>query len=685
MAGKTQAAFTFKNIRCLYFLMMDFSRGAYGDIQVIYRNFVQLSTMFQEFVAADVEKLEKKLSASFNLSSSVLEHISATELLLLHSRTKFKTLGFIAALINHANSNFNPSNHKWMIFYATTSRNIVVEEMCLADFKNFNFGNYALFFDEFESHNWSAFVRNLFRAAMFPIFVANTNSNAANLVGKLTSSQSRTRSKNGWSLVTIILNSINRNILNKMYPALQRKIISIMNSAINQSEKTFIRVFFEDFFNNHLQNLRPGFADVIASKIMELPNLLGISLNRILTIIIASLADEIKDKKSAVHLKLEGVLGSLALFMNNAYLPSDVSLSVLAKKISHMKSYLQHHFYYLINPVDVTKWCFLTYRPDATDNPLKVFIRTPQGQKFIDWKIEYTFFMSEEILPFLAFQSIISSKYSIPYALTTGLELSEADARTTGRTPNYSQNVPLNGDELEVISTVSLIDASQHFVGFEKSSFCGQNGKSFLTNLIGNLIKAPGYRRENKVNFDDSLARNFLSAMHVPFLFPAGMDLPPIFLTYFANNEGFNGRSVNFGKFGRTTNSMEIDAIFNYFIKNGVGVVPFTGICSVECKNWRRNLLTAHLLKILDKAKSNHATFSLIICNSLGNPEPVTQVNFYSECLKNSWNVLKLQKVDSGPGSKKFKLIKYIPYFELINTPEMTCIILELRVINSKF
>ena len=121
----------------------------------------------------------------------------------------------------------------------------------------------------------------------------------------------------------------------------------------------------------------------------------------------------------------------------------------------------------------------------------------------------------------------------------------------------------MNGNELEVLSSVCIIDSSHHCVGIITSTFCGQNGESFLTNLVDSLIEADGFRNENRlvVNFHARTFGLVLKRIHIPFLFPAGMILPAFFKENLSDANGFNERSVNFGEYERTING---DEIFNF-------------------------------------------------------------------------------------------------------------------------
>jgi hypothetical protein len=488
MTGKTQAAFTFKRIRCLYFLLSKTSKGV---TQEIYKNFTDLSEKLQKFVYDDFKKL-KKLYDLDNDKNDLYAQISSYRLWTKHLHTKFKTLGFIYALIEHGNANFDPNGtQSWMNFYATSSKSFIIESKSLYEFRKLDARGYALFFDEFEAYDENAFVRNLFRAALAPVLVASTNSNVANLAGILYSSHSRLGDSYsyGWSLAAVMLNDVNQNILRRIYPNLQAKVREITDLASNDIEKGLIKLFFKNFFKVQLKHLRPGCAHSIAAKILEMPNLIGFTLDTLLQTIVGEMAIKLTHKKSIMNVELEGVLGSLALFMDTACISSNTWRKDFAAKISHMKSYLQYHFYYLINPVDVNNWCFLTYRPIPGDVHLRV--KSLDG-RFVKWDMENTYFRAEEITPLLACQSVINSS-SISNLLRQGLAISDSSV-------NPSQNVPLNADELEVLSSICIIEASQHGVGCLNSSFSGQDGISFLTNLIGNLIEAQDYRRNNKVD-----------------------------------------------------------------------------------------------------------------------------------------------------------------------------------------
>ena len=599
-------------------------------------------------------------------------------------------MGFIVALINHANSEFEGSGLKWMEFFAKSTRNFTFSGLSLNDVENFDFGVYILFLDEFQGSEWTALIRNLFRAALVPVLVANTNTNAANLVGEDQSGFSRVEGSFAWSFVAVRLNAINQDMLKKMYPNFSNIVTSIIESSGSERERELIHGFFENFKNTQLQHLRPGVVELIISKLSAISNGLKLSFNSLFQFIVNFIAENLGEKKPKMNSSAEGVLGSLALYLKNAYNIPGVKSDKRA--LFHNKSYLQDHFYYLINPYDITNWCFLAYPPRQIEDKTRGqkiisskslrFVRMIENFRriLVDWNVEYTYFKDDEILTFLSCQASFNPG-SIVSVLRAGLLRSRANAFNTGDSENSSQNIALKGNELEVIATICIIEASHHIVGSINSTFCGQDGESFLTNLIENLIEGEGYRRTNKVKLNCKIIKKSLDIIHVPFLFPAGMELPEFFKQNLSSPIGFNTRTVNFGEYGRTRDSTQIDGVFNYFILNESGEVPSIGVCSVECKNWKRNILAKDLISILKKATLNSADFSLIICNSLGNSKSDNLKLLIDHCKEENILLLKLKE-------KKLDIIKefeLVPYFSGSNDViKMTCIIIELQVINLK-
>ena len=109
-----------------------------------------------------------------------------------------------------------------------------------------------------------------------------------------------------------------------------------------------------------------------------------------------------------------------------------------------------------------------------------------------------TFFKKEEVLPFLSCQSIFNPK-SFSSSLKEGIEKAIASFENNEEVLNTSQKSSLRGNYyIEVLSSVCIIEASRHDAGYKTSTFTGQSGKTFLTNLVGNLIESNGFRRSKK-------------------------------------------------------------------------------------------------------------------------------------------------------------------------------------------
>lgn len=686
MEGKTQAAFTFKNLRPLYFVLTELKLGEYESIQPIYKNFINLSKKLKELAEVDLSNI-LRASSNNDTSLSIFLQVSTSELFDKHYKFKFLSLGFIVALIEDANSNYDANQSSWMKFFATFPRNLEFFALSFEDVQNFRFSPYMIFFDEFRGEGWSVLIRNMLRAINLPIFVANTNTDVAKFADRQQSNFSRVESDFAWSLAAVRLKLEGQSTLD----AIDNEFMQITEAISRKSgaESELVYKFLTEFMMHQFNHLRPGFAELIFSSLKSVALMENIditpNLNFVLVNIINTLAIDLGNKKPKMCSRLEGILGTLSLFMDNSYLSTDIADD---SKMYHLKSYLQYHFYYLINPVNDGQWCFLTYppaapaEPDSNNEHLRfVTYNRAIGLKFIsDWLVEKTYFKEAEVLAFLAIQSIFSSK-SITGVLETGYQISQTDSNSMGTFGNTSQNIPKSDKLLEIIATICIIEATQHDFGTRYSTFSGQNGFTFINNLVENLIRADGFRRQNKVQVDLEITKNFLDSIQIPFLFPSGMELPKFFAENLSDAAGFNTRTVNFGRYGSSSNSKQIDGFFHYFKKNQDGSVSL-GNCSVECKNWTRNLPAKELLLIMENATLNSAEFSLIVCNSLEDPTDETKTYFIDQCAGKNFNVFKLFKTSSE--FKSFELISYFPQFDVIlNNAAITYIILELDTINS--
>lgn len=581
--GKSQTAFTFKSLKPLYFLLSQLGDG----MQLLYENFLILSYFLENALKNDLAEL-KRLNSQTGRQGDVIDQISATELKTVHGDIKFKALGFIIALIEHANSEFNLSgDQRWMEFYVTSARNFTVEAKSINDLSDYDFGNFVMFFDEVGEDDWSIFALNIFRAAKFPVIHIYTYANVANIVGKVTPGDSEL------SLVIAKLNSMNQTLLNSIYPNFMDKIEEIIAAAGNDNERILIRGFFDNFIREQLKNLRSGFADLIVDGFLkiEISNFLEVTLNKLLEQIVEKMTCRAEIVKSGMLSCIEGFLGSLALFTKNAYVPN--GSGDLEHKIFHMETYLRNNYYYLMNPVDKDYWCFQVFRPEADGKPLRVLV----NNEFKDWDVEYTYFRKEEIIP-LIFCQCFNLSTPIPTSFKNGLEIAKASQKTSRRIRNVDDS-----RNLKFVPSICVIEATTHNFKNCCSTFSGQEGKSFLTNLVSNLIEEDKYRRSENVTLNCDIIEATLKCVHVPYLFPADMKLPEFFDQHFSSTEKFNNRSVHFGEF--------IDHSFKFFIKNGTDI-PSIGSCLVESEYWGKIMTTSALIPLLKKPSN----MSLIFCKS---------------------------------------------------------------------
>lgn len=278
----------------------------------------------------------------------------------------------------------------------------------------------------------------------------------------------------------------------------------------------------------------------------------------------------------------------------------------------------------------------------------------------------------------------ISTRNPISRLLNMGMEEIRRNAMDT-RIQEYENE--LNGNELEMLMSICVMDASHHDYGNQRSNFKGQSGINFLKNLICNLRNEEFCRRYDRVfiHFDNtSELETILDNIHVPFLFPANCKLPSVLLPCSRANSYYQ-RTMHVGTFERTLNNLEIDAKFHYFRLNEGQIPPNLPTCSIECKYWRSNVLITDLTSILTKfLRQRSSKFGLIICNTLGGYEPETLARFNTFRQTKKINLYKLTYLPiRDPQRRHFSLHPYHESCEFIPNPKINCIILELSEINS--
>lgn len=686
LEGKTQSAFVFRSVRPLYFVLSSSSPTDALAVQPIYSQFDSLSETMRELGEKDLAYIQAK-TRNPNSDEALFKTISSTNLSAASFRnTKFYVLGFIMALIEDARA-FNGSG-SWMHFYATHGRDLVIRPKSLEDFKTFNIENYFMFFDEFVGTYSNVFIRNICRAAKIMVLVANTNTNIANLIGRPQVPSSRWVA-NAWCLVVTQLNPLNKWALLQMFPTLEAVISDLINRA-RPDEAPVVSAFFQDFLDIQLEHLRPGFAHYIVQSILgfhcDLINV-SFSFGKLLFTITSNLGEDLKIRKPQLINSHESHLGTKALFLKNAYhIFGDGNVDI--PLLLHRKEYLNDHFFYLANPVDLTKWCFLVYIPlppvagtTSTNISLRIKKAIDGQLTLTNWDAELTLFKEQEIIPFLTFLGMWHDD-SIHTILQNGLNRINRSALGTGNAANTAQDVPLNGNALEVLSTVCVVDASHRPKDIRRMDFSGQSGTDFFSNLVKNLIYTDGLRCSSDVVITCPDIRSvgvIFNNIFVPFLFPANLELPEFFKTNFSAPRNYKSRSVNVGHFERVRDSEKIDCKFDAFLSVPLRS-PLKAVCTIECKNWQADLSISDLDGIFVKAAAQNSSISILICNSVGGFQDATFSAFKTKCRSKKWDVVKLVRAGTG---RKYELRKFHPEIPFTTLDwKMLCVIIELSVIN---
>ena len=472
--GKTQSAFVFEHVRPLYFALNASDGDSFIVTQQVYQNFESLSSTIKRCARLDLDLINIEsilLNGSVRISSNSLR----TDFNSLH----LSTLGFLVYLVNDAKLNYH-GDVPWMQFHAQRKEEeVTFLATRIIDLKLDFFKGYCLFIDEFVAKDWGIYLRNLARAVGLRCVVSNTNTRITNLTGKAHSS--RGEGINIWSIVFNRLNSASWNALNVVYN-LDNSINEILRIGVHDPA---IKEFLNNFKNVQFNNLRPGVAVLVAQAFKEFIDENAVRrfcLGDLLNFLFISISKKIQIRKLQLT-EFKGSLGNIGLMTPYPYSSKKI---LEEESIFHMQSFLENHFYYILNPsASKSNDClFLTFAPREGCDNLQIL----KYESLTDWNQEYTHFKSEELI------SILSCLF-VPFKKSTSATLNDALMKLKKKPEAVSDTINPNakkrpGNPLEVASVVSIIDAS-HFSRVCSSSpqvpsLYGQNGKDFLINLIAN-------------------------------------------------------------------------------------------------------------------------------------------------------------------------------------------------------
>jgi hypothetical protein len=646
MEGKTQSAFTLRKVKPLYFPSCN--RQNDEAPQPIYRNYESLFLAIKSYAQDDLLNLTRRPGGQ-------IDRFPSYELDSLFRDFKSVSLGFMCKLVEDA-STANIGEMSWMRYHSSRP-NFDFMAKSVADIPAHFFDGFCLFLDEFDGEPWCAFLRDLALAARLRCVVANTKSKIDNLVGLGQSSASAPTGLKIWSIVVTSLGRANREILDTEFG------LNSSVEALRRAGKTdvFVGQFLDNLINVQLGELRPGVAVLVAETLADLAarHTRRINLKMLLDELMHGLSVRLMDRKKHLTSDLQSFWAKIGLLFEESY----NMFRYWYNTGFNGRSSLEYHLYYPANPQNPHSWFFLTRHPARRDQTALNIV-----PRQMSWTYEFTHFREAELLTILGCLCIPFNR-SVSYILAKTQNASFRTDSNISDVPNQEE-ARRSKNVLEVSAAVSIVDATQHM--YAKSpmcSFSGQNGKHFLSNLIGNLRTGQDYEPAEQVNFFTrgqafNLSK-FLTNCTFPFLYSINR---PISLL---DSLSAPNSSIFVRSFTRNGDSAQIDGHFEFKF----GRRLFT--CVAECKN-RSNKLSANTLqKILAKSLKSHKNvkLSLVFCQSIVTKTTILK-SFSLFCSTKKINVYRVVLENN----RTFEVIPFSP--KLHTDPRLICIVFESSAIN---
>lgn len=681
--GKTQTAFVFESVKPLYFPI----ELLWNNAQDIYKNYISLSLCLKVCAKNDLTMLKNMSTEEERLlfdlperSEALYTFISASNLILKYKNVPFATVGLLMNLIKLSDQEFESSGKAWMQYHADR-RDFKFYSKSFEQFMEFyrDRRDFCVFIDEFLGEDWLVLIRNICRAMGIRIIVSNTNTNIANLVGLKQSRSSRAQGDYfyAWSIIFNLLNY-------------SKFDINSLSPLQNVAQHPHFQVFF-DYLRT--AKIRPGVLQYLITNIRSESSLMTGTFVGFFDTLINNIGNAIKERKFTIFTTEEGRSANLGLLLNYSY------NSDFPSRFNH-KSYLENHLYFLDNPVNKSKYLFITYpaigRRSFLSIPKVVAKQSIHG--LVSWDLELVYFDKEEIITILSCFAI-KPEISVMQILLEAQSAAIRRDRNPATTANPNA-LKLDGNILEVLATTCIIDSSHHRYVSDRVTFAGQNGIEFLKSLISNLISdtslstdraaitegtatsrgtvetlneivQPVERMELSLTFpSDPLfdLESDLNRFSVPFLYASNMGIPQFL------QELTSVGAINVGSCTRTADNENIDILFDISKDS----VPCKAVA--ECKNWARPVYYRELEEIIQKARSTTNTkLSFIFCNIIHeNPFASVAESLYEYCVRERVNVYRVKKLLSG------HQYEMEPIEVVSDAPNMICIILEICEIDEQ-
>ena len=553
------------------------------------------------------------------------------------------------------------------------------------------FSGYVLVLDEFSAEREDALVRNIARALGLHCMVMNTNTNVTTIVGRDTASAGASESI--WSFVVPKLGHAFIKVLDAEHGLLESIHTLVSDLPLNHP----IRKLLSRLLDSDLKHLRPGVAEFL-SKILQRydgPSGPNAKLGPFLDKIVNELAVALIGRKKYLG-KKKGMLGHIALLLPESYgktlsnsqevviedlddndvlnAEDDVILQTDEVVITtfsvpqnatpvddseawNQARFIEHHLFYLRNPVDPESNAFLTFPPDEEEGNLILY-----SPSVPEWSLAQSEFDPQEFFT-------IAACLFIPFTATVARILLHANRLIANSTASVgrSQNLrarALDGNTFEVTSAVCVIRSSHYSINLDQKpvfTFKGQSGREFISNLVHEMSYSSGEWRLPPI-FPAELNR-FLERIRIPFLYSMSYDNPSFQLL---TEAGFD-QEVFVSSYERTSNEAQIDGKFR--ARDGRNLIT---ICA-ECKNRANEIGSPELLKILLKCALHKAKLSLVFCTQFSTTaKPNAKFRVY--CAKYRVNVYRVA-TERVEGRRVF--VPFTDDFLIHRNPSTTCLVLE--------
>ena len=635
LEGKTQTAFTLKNVLPLYF-----SLKAEHDVkraQAIYMNYASLNESLEKFAKRDLKTFVGEVSDDENFD---YKKISGSEL--KKCGQKSFVLGFLCALIEDANENYlkkpEETRGPWMKYHAERKgKNFSFEAKTISAFKkNFKrFKGFCLFLDEFIGEPWAIFIRNLARVIGLRCIVANTNGKIANLTGKSSvnfSGVSKMSRQSIWSIVITSLGLISWEALKIKYPNLEEKLNVMIEAVGNQytEDKNLLREFLQ---NQPLNYLRPGLADFLANSIVNDEfdvDKSSFTLAKFLAKATRILSKNMTERKSYCIETNYGLAASVGLLFSEAYEDSIIDSNSEDNNFSsnfHNRSFIENHYYYLINPTNPKNPknpknpIFITFPNSNKNDESSLVLNESESEK---WLSEATYFKETEFMTILSSFNLLIKKFSFYNIFFTAL-IKSNNKKNSPIDAKNSLAIKSDGNRLETFVAAAIIDASHHPADSHFNTFEGQKGDTLVSNFIENLIFENWDTRKLEENEDSCdiikseykngfNLKGYLENLIIPFLYSENSKLPDALKQLSVQNADqlHKTRSVLIDEYKRPADGKQIDGLFKcyqrpYETPSGTSskrpkTETLPKSCVLECKNRKNNILYGDLETIISKA-----------------------------------------------------------------------------------